>query len=338
MQYELRYQVVEAKRHTYQNIIDRIGDEPASRYLEGTLDIEPRDIFHYRPTWDSERELYDPRFSALRLTDSYSFLDPRQYYYTPYVTNRAAHHEEFGKTLSYLESRDILVKLPDTWRAIVRAAVIPLRHYESGGQLISVAGSRFAYGTSLAQCCSFASFDRIGNAQMISRVGLAVGDGTAEALESAKLDWMSATHLQPLRSLVEHIMVADDWAEALLALDMADSLIYPLIFRGLDESALLTGGGAYSLVAQYFTAWFADQRKWVDALLASWTADPETAATNVEVLTRIRDEWRPRALDAVRPIAAFIDENLPEAHAGVLLADIDAAETAKWTALLGEQA
>lgn len=51
MQYELRYQVIEPKRNTYQNVIDRYGDRPATRYQEATLDVEPRENFHYRPTW-----------------------------------------------------------------------------------------------------------------------------------------------------------------------------------------------------------------------------------------------------------------------------------------------
>jgi len=50
VQYELRYRVIEAKRNTYQNLIDRFGDQPASRYLEVTVDVQPRENFHYRPT------------------------------------------------------------------------------------------------------------------------------------------------------------------------------------------------------------------------------------------------------------------------------------------------
>ena len=107
MQYELRYQVIEPKRNSYQNIIDRYGDQPATRYQEATLDVEPRENFHYRPTWIADRELYDPRYCALRLADPYAFADPRGFYYTPYVTSRAALHEEFGKTLGYLEDRDL---------------------------------------------------------------------------------------------------------------------------------------------------------------------------------------------------------------------------------------
>lgn len=315
MQYELRYQVIEPKRNTYQNVIDRFGDQPATRYQEATLDVEPRENFHYRPTWVRDRELYDPRYTALRLTDPYSFADPRGFYYTPYVTNRAALHDEFGKTLSYLEDRELLGRMPQDWRDVLGSVVIPLRHYESAAQLVSVAGARFAYGTSLEQCCTFAAFDRIGNAQMLSRVGIALGGGTGDALTTAKTEWLAGEHLQPMRRLVEEIMVVSDWAEGLLAIDFVDTLLYPMVYSGLDERALLAGAGAYSLFAQHLSAWFTDQRKWLDALIAAWREDPEHGAANAEHLTRIAESWRPRAEHAVDALGAVIEQRLNGASA-----------------------
>ncbi|MGI6797240.1 phenol 2-monooxygenase [Gordonia sihwensis] len=307
MQFELRYQTIEPKRQTYQNIIERFGDEPATRYQEATLDIEPRENFHYRPTWTPDHELYDAGYSALKLTDPYAFADPRQFYYTPYVTNRAALHDEFGKTLAYLENRGLLAKLPGGWAKVLSEVVVPLRHYEAGAQLVSVAGSRFAYGTSLSQCASFAAFDRIGNAQMLSRAGIAAGGGTAEVLKGAKQTWMTADHLQPLRRLVEEIMVVDDWAEGLLAIDAVDRALYPAVYSGLDDRALLGGAGAYSLFAQYLTTWFADQRKWLDALIKCWRVDPEHGDDNVAVLDRIEERWGARAAEAVGALTEVVD-------------------------------
>lgn len=315
MQYELRYQVIEQKRQSYQNVIDRFGDQPASRYLEATLDVEPRENFHYRPTWAQDRELYDERFSALRLTDPYAYTDPRQYYYTPYVTNRAALHDEFGKTLTYLEERELLARMPDAWRAILASVVVPLRHYESGAQLVSVTGARFAYGTSLEQCCTFAAFDRIGNAQMLSRVGIALAVGTADVLTTAKQEWLDSDHLQPLRRLTEETMIVEDWAEGLLAVDIIDSLIYPLLYTGLDDRALLEGAGAYSLFAQHLNTWFKDQRKWLDALITAWREDPENGEANQAHLARIDETWRPRAQEAVDALSAVIDAQLNGATA-----------------------
>jgi phenol/toluene 2-monooxygenase (NADH) P1/A1 len=322
VQYELRYRVIEAKRNTYQNIIDRLGDQPASRYLEGTLDVQPRENFHYRPTWAPGRELYDPRFTALRLTDSYSFTDPRQYYYTPYVTQRSSLHDEFGKTLAYLQDRELLARLPETWHTMLTSVVVPLRHYESAAQLVSVAGARFADGTSIEQCCTFAAFDRIGNAQMLSRMGIELDSGHGGVLDAAKQNWLDAEHLQPLRRLAEEIMVTSDWAEGLLAADLVDSLIYPLLYQGLDEAALLGGAGAYSLLAQHFTAWFADQRKWIDALTRTWAEDPANGEDNRTTLARIVRTWQPRARGAVAALATAIDSHEPGVRATEVLADI----------------
>lgn len=338
MQYELRYQVIEPRRQTYQNVIDRLGDQPASRYQEGTLDVEPRENFHYRPTWVEDRELYDERFSALRLTDPYTYADPRAFYYTPYVTNRAAHHDAFGKTLAYLEQRDLLAKMPEGWRALVSDVVVPLRHYESGAQLISVAGSRFAYGTSIEQCCSFAAFDRIGNAQMLSRIGIAAASGTAEVLRSAKQHWIEAAYLQPLRKLVEEAMVTDDWAEGILVVDHVDSLLYPLLYSSLDEAALLGGGGAYSLLAQHMTGWFADQRKWLDALLKAWANDEQHGADNRETLRRIHGHWADAVRDVADSLAAAVDVRVTHAGAAAGARALLQQHDAAWNQLTGATA
>ena len=63
MQFELRTQVVEPQRLTFQHLIDRYGDRPASRYEEGTIDLQAKVNFHYRPLWDPSKEIYSPDYS-----------------------------------------------------------------------------------------------------------------------------------------------------------------------------------------------------------------------------------------------------------------------------------
>ena len=327
MQYELRTQVIEPRRKTFQYLVDRYGDRPASRYEEGTIDVQAKENFHYRPLWDPQHELYDETWSALRLTDPYSFTDPRQYYYAPYVTARAAMHDGFAKTLEYLEQRDLLERMPEAWRTLVARVVLPLRHYESGGQLVTVAGARFSYGTTIAQCCGYAAFDRIGNAQLLSRLGIALAGGSDSALTEAKALWVDEPSLQGLRRYVEELFVEDDWAAGLLGLDLVDRLLYGLLYRHLDEAALLGGAGAYSLVAQHLSGWFADQRRWVDRLLEAWLADPQHGAGNRAALAAIVDRRLAQAVAAVRDLAAAADAITPvgavdalEASAGDLRA------------------
>lgn len=307
MEYELRQQVIEPRRKTFQNLVDRFGDKPASRYLEASIDIQPTENFHYRPLWGADRELYDESYSAFGLTDPYSFVDPRQYYYAPYVSNRASLHEAFGKTLDYLSQREMLGRLPLPWQDLLATVVLPLRHYESGAQLISVNGARFAYGSTISQCLTFAAFDRIGNAQMITRVGIALGGGSADLLGGAKQDWMERESLQGLRRLIEELLIVDDWATQVIAIDLVDRMLYPLLYRHLDEAALMGGAGSYSLIAQHFAGWFADHRRWLDALYGVWTSDPNHGANNTAQLADLLNTYLPQARAAVGLVADHVD-------------------------------
>lgn len=310
MQYELRTQVIEAKRKTFTNLTARFGDRPASRYEEGSIDIQAVTNFHYRPLWDPEHELYDPTYSALRLTDPYSFTDPRQLYYYPYVTARSHLHEAFASTLSYLESRSLMEKLPEGWKAALAQAVIPMRHYEAGAQMISADGCRFAYGTTIEQCLSYASFDRIGTAQLLSKAGITLDGGTDSLLRAAKTHWLENADLQPLRRYVEQLLIEKDWAVAHVGLDLVDQMLYGLLYAHLDEAALLGGAGGYSLIAQHLSGWFADHRRWVDALYKAWLADAEHGESNRAALAGAVARLLPGATDAVAGVARIIDGHL----------------------------
>ncbi len=320
MQYELRQQVVEPKRQAYQYLIDRFGDRPASRYEEGTVDVQPTENFHYRPTWAPTHELYGADYSVLKLTDPYSFLDPRQLYYATYVASRAAHYEAFSRDLTYLSERNLFERMPDAWKEVMADLVLPLRHYESAAQLLSCDGARFADGTSVEQCCTFAAFDRIGNAQLLSTLGIALGGGTDRMLASAKAAWLEQPALQGLRRYVEELLVTRDWGVTLVGLELADALLYPLVYRHLDEVALLQGAGAWSLVAQHFATWYGEQQRWLGALVKAWLADPEHASANAQALAGIAGTWQPKATAAVRDLAAALDAALPGSGCAAYLA------------------
>jgi phenol hydroxylase P1 protein len=308
MQYELRTQVIEPKRKTFDNLVARYGDRPASRYQEGSIDIQAKENFHYRPLWGPDKEIYDEAYSVLRLTDPYSFTDPRQYYYAPYVTSRAAMFDAFSATLDYLEERGMFDRLPEAWSELFQSVVLPLRHYESAAQMVSCDTARFGFGTTITQCAAYAAFDRVGNAQIISRVGISLGGGSAELLDAAKTCWLQDAGLQPLRKLAEELLVERDWGKSLVALDVADQLLYPLLYTHLDQAALNGGAGSYSLIAQHFSKWFKDQRRWLDALYRAWTSDPELGETNKALLAEIVESALAGATDAADSVAARADQ------------------------------
>jgi phenol hydroxylase P1 protein len=310
MGYELRTVVVEPKRNTFDFLVERFGDKPASRYQEGSYNIQPVENFHYRPTWDPAHEIYDPDYTALKLTDTYGYADPRQFYYATYVADAADRYDGFAKTLKYIEDRKLFAKLPEEWQVLLTDFVIPLRHYESAGQLISSNASRFAWGSTISEAMAFASFDRIGNAQLLSLIGLAFGAGTSDPLVEAKKNWLYAAPLQGLRRLVEELLVERDWAAALVGLDLADAQLYPMLWGHLDERAVFRGAGAYSLMAQHFAGWHAGQQKWLGALMKAWTTDAEHGEANRKVLGDIVGRWYPQVTEAVRAFAAGVAQDV----------------------------
>lgn len=307
MQYELHQQVIEPRRQTFTPLIRRYGDRPATRYEEGSIGIQPRANFHYRPLWDPAHEIYDEGFSALRLSDPDAYTDPRQYFYTPYVVNRAALHDAFGRSLTYVVDRRLLKVMPPGWQDLLATAVLPLRYYEAGAQLISVAGARYAYGTTIEQCLSYAAFDRVGNAQLLSRIGIALGENSDQVLETTKPAWLEDPRLQGLRRLIEELLVQPDWALSVVALDLSDRLLFPLLTRHLEEAALLGGAGAYSLVIQQLGIWFDDHRKWIDALISAWLNDVEHGTANKALLQNTIDRYLPQVTAAVTDVAQAVD-------------------------------
>ena len=60
MHIDLQTVSIKPLRHTFDNIARRIGaDKPASRYMEGTMDLQPVENYHYRPTWEPQRDIFD---------------------------------------------------------------------------------------------------------------------------------------------------------------------------------------------------------------------------------------------------------------------------------------
>lgn len=211
---------------------------------------------------------------------------------------------------------------------VVQNVLLPLRHYEGAAQMISADAARYGWGTSITQCCAYASFDRIGNAQIISRVGISFGGGTAEPLKLAKTAWIEDETWQPLRKHVEQMLIEKDWGRGLVALDVTDRVIYDLLYTHLDDAAITGGAGSYSLVAQHLSGWFADQRKWLDALYKAWVADPEHGAENARVIGEVSQATLASVAEALAPVASAIDGLVSSGAAAYLTASIDSVRAA----------
>lgn len=301
MQIDLRTVAIKPLRHTFTHVAKRIGgDKPATRYQEGTFDIQAVENFHYRPTWDPDREIFDVRRTAIKMKDWYALKDPRQYYYGTYTQARARQQETTESNFDFVESRGLAAALPEDVRQLALDVLLPLRHLAWGGNMNNAYICAYGYGTAITQPHIYQAMDHLGIAQYLTRVGLVLAD--TGALDTAKQQWMTDPKWQGLRRYVEDCFVLTDWFELFVAQNIVlDGLVYPLVYDTIiDDHLTVRGGSAIAMLTQFMTDWHAETAKWADAQIKAAAAEsPENKAQ----LTAWVQAWLARGLEAVRPLA-----------------------------------
>jgi phenol hydroxylase P1 protein len=313
VQIDIKTASVRPLRQTFSFIARRLGaDKPASRYQEATIDMQPEANFHYRPLWQPEYELYDKRRTAIVMADWYGFKDPRQFYYGTYAMVRARQQETMEKSLEFADKRELLQKLPEEVRSRIAAVMLPLRHYEWGANMNNCYCTAYGYGAAITQATQFATMDRLGLAQYVSRIGLLLDGNQGLSLAKAKEDWLNASTWQGVRRQLENVFVTKDWFEVFVAQNLVfDGLIYPLVYRKFDERICDEAGSAFSTTTEFMREWFDESSRWVDATIK--TAADESAA-NKEILNAWVSKWSGEFIAAITPLAAaaFGDDHQEE--------------------------
>lgn len=298
---DLRTVQIKPLRHTFTHVAARIGgDKPATRYQEGTFDVQATHNFHYRPTWDPDHEIFDPARTKIVMKDWYAFRDPRQFYYGTYTMARARQQETAESNFTFVESRGLASALPAEVRDAALDLLLPLRHLEWGGNMNCASICAYGYGTAISQPHIYKAMDHLGIAQYLTRVGLLLADETA--LDAAKEQWINDPKWQGLRRYVEDSFVLNDWFELFVAHNLVlDGLLYQLVYeRVVDEELTLKGGSAIAMLTQFVTDWYGETSKWADAQIK--TAAAESSA-NAELLSQWTRDWLARAVGALAPIA-----------------------------------
>jgi len=300
MQIDLRTVSIEPLRQTYTHIAERLGaDKPASRYIEGTMNVQPDANFHYRPTWDPEHELFDPRRTRLVMKDWYALKDPRQFYYGAYTQARARMQEVAEADFDFVEERGLADRFDDAARRTALDFYVPLRHVAWGANMNGAYQCAYGYGTAITQPCLYAGMDQLGIAQYLTRLGLLLG--TPADLEAGKQAWLNAPAWQGLRCLVEDSWVLKDWFELFVAQNVAlDGILFGLAYKEVDQVISEKAGPTVSMLTRFQADWAQDANKWVDAVIKVAAAE---SPANKDLLCTWYAHWRGRVLEALAPVA-----------------------------------
>ena len=313
MHIDLRTVSIKPLRQTFDHVAARIGgDKPASRYQEGTFDLQAAANFHYRPLWDPEHEIFDATRTAIKMADWYAFKDPRQFYYGTYTLARARMQEKAEADFEFVEERKLADSYPQAAKQLALDVLLPLRHAEWGANMNNSSICAYGFGTAITQPCIYQAMDHLGMAQYLMRVGLLFDD--VGALDVAKESWLKDAKWQGLRRYVEDSFVVKDWFELYVAQNLVlDGLLYPLIYTRFDQALAAQGGPVVSMLTRFQGEWYEESSKWVDASIKTAAAESEE---NRALLSRWVAVYRDRAVAALAPIAAHaLGENTNTAMA-----------------------
>lgn len=300
MHIDLRTVSIKPLRQTFDHVARRLGgDKPASRYQEGTLDVQATSNFHYRPLWDPEHQIFDATRTNVKMADWYAFKDPRQFYYGTYTLARARMQEIAEGDFDFVESRGLASAMPEATRKLALEVLLPLRHLEWGANMNNAYICAYGYGTAITQPCIFQAMDHLGIAQYLTRTGLLLEDETC--LDDAKDAWLLDGKWQELRRYVEDTFVLKDWFELFVAQNLVlDGLLYPLVYQHIDNALSSQGGPTVSMLTRFQTEWYAETSKWVAATIKTAAAESED---NKALLSQWTKQYRDKALAALKPLA-----------------------------------
>jgi len=299
MQIDLRTVSIKPVRQTFDHIARRFGDKPASRYQEGTYDLQQTDIFQYRPMWEPELQLFDKRRTKVQMKDWYALKDPRQFYYGAYTIARARQQEAAESNFEMIEERGLAEQVPTALKQIALDVLVPMRHVEWAGNMGNSFMCAYGYGTAITQPCLYHAMDHLAVAQYLTHIGLVL-DGP-DALDAAKNAWMSGALWQPMRRHVENTLVLQDWFEIFVAQNLVlEGLSYPLLYDYLDNEFSSNGGTVISMMTRFMSEWATETSKWVDAQIKVAAAEsPENNA----LISGWLKQYRAPVLEALTPIA-----------------------------------
>jgi phenol hydroxylase P1 protein len=302
MAIDLRTVSITPLRQTFGHLARRMGaDKPASRYMEATMDLQPVENYHYRPTWEPQYDIFDTTRTAITMKDWYALKDPRQYYYGAWTLARGKMQEIAEGDFDLVDELGLATAYPAAGKELALKVFLPLRHVAWGSNLNKAYVSSYGYGIAMSQAACYASMDQLGVAQYVSRLGLAFND--LDALAEAKTAWLEGAEWQELRRYVEDLMVEKDWFEVLLAQDFAlEGLLYPLIYERFNDKLNAEYSPVFSMLTRFQREWFGETTKWMDAVLKSCAADN---AENKAKLGEWLKHWRERAVKALLPVATL---------------------------------
>lgn len=245
------------------------------------------------------------RGSELRCSNWEAWGDPRQTTYTAYTTMQRA-REAFVNGLLDSISEDYDRGLSPQWVALLERVLAPLRYPGHGLQMVAAYIGSMAPTARITIAATFQAADEMRRVQRLAYRMRQLQATHPEFGRTAQQIWQDDPIWQPLREVIETLLVTWDWGEALVALEFVLKPAFDELFM-TQFGRLARTAGDDVLDRLFFSlnedcAW---HRSWSESLIVTAIRDtPESASAVVRWI----ETWTPRVSRAVSALQPIFDE------------------------------
>ncbi len=251
--------------------------------------------------------------SPLQCSDWEKFHDPRATTYTTYVSFQQTKEAFLNGIFASIEETQYDFTLSKEWRCNLANHLSALRFPCHGLQMIAAYVGQLAPASRIVIASLFQSADEM---RRIQRFALRLGQlriMEANAAEIGREFWQTDSAWQPLRKLIEKLLITYDWGEAFVALNFClkpafDSLV-------LDSWAAFAKANGDFIISQILRSLAEDSlwhRQWTTELRQVIEREnPE----NISAINAWLACWKPQAEAAITMLASRLCPNGPGVEA-----------------------
>jgi toluene monooxygenase system protein E len=231
------------------------------------------------------------------------FSDPRRTTYSKYTGIQMEKEIFVDGILEEIEATSYDRELSPQWLQVFERLAAPFRY---PGHAFMMLAAYFAQMAPSGRIVVAAAFQAADEARRVERIAYRIRQiqlVLPEFASNSRSLWERDSHWQPLRELVERLLIIYDWGESFAALNLVlKPMIDELFMKHLSDLALsqkdhLLGQLLYSLNED--CQW---HREWSRALaLVAIEDNPR----NRDVIRTWVDKWRPLATEAISPLAGL---------------------------------
>jgi hypothetical protein len=242
--------------------------------------------------------------SPLQAPDWEQFSDPRQTDYAAYVRLQAGQEAYVEGVLRSIEESAYDSELTPAARALLDRVVVPLRYVFHGFQMIAAYVGQMAPASRITIAALLQAADESRRIQRIAYRTAQLQQLTPDFGAEGRARWEGDPAWQPLRELVERMLVTYDWGEAFTALNLCAKPLLDDLF--MVQLPTVARAHQDYLLGQVFSSLARDcewHSRWAAALVrVALQGRPDNSAVFAGWIER----WAPRAERAASALATAL--------------------------------